>query len=54
VERLDKRDRAMTKRELERLADLLLKLHEETDPAEGALRDEISHVRHRVQELTDQ
>jgi len=40
----------MTTRELERLSDLLLKLHEETDPAEGALRDEISHVRFAVDE----
>lgn len=38
----------MKTRELERLNDLLLTLYEEVD--DGALRDEISHVRHEVWE----
>jgi hypothetical protein len=44
----------MTRRELERLLDLLGKLHEETDPSDGRLRDEISHVRYSVAERLDQ
>lgn len=39
----------MTRRECERLLDLLLKLHEEVDD-DGYLRDEISHVRQAVWE----
>jgi hypothetical protein len=43
--------RQMTKRELERLSDLLLKFYEATE--DGGLRDEISHVRHEVNEQLD-
>jgi hypothetical protein len=45
------RGRPMTRRELDRLSDLLLKLYEVSE--DGALRDEISHVRHEVEEQLD-
>lgn len=38
----------MTKRELQRLLDLLMKLSEATDPSDGVLRDEISRVRSAI------
>jgi hypothetical protein len=41
----------MTRRELERLSDLLLKFYEACE--DGALRDEISHVRHEAEERLD-
>jgi hypothetical protein len=43
----------MSKRELERLSDLLLKFFEEVPTGNGALRDEISHVRYEVEERLD-
>lgn len=39
----------MTKRELERLSDLLAKFSESLNPGEGELRDQIGYVRHMVE-----
>jgi hypothetical protein len=38
----------MSKRNLQRLLDLLLEFSETTDPSEGALRDEVSRVRSAI------
>jgi hypothetical protein len=43
----------MTRKELERLVDLLGKLSESTETHEGELRDHIAHVRHHVNDCLD-
>jgi hypothetical protein len=44
----------MKKRELERLSDLLAVFYEDVAESDGGLADDISRVRHEVQERLDE